>query len=66
MNGVLLVGSGLDFSGISLPFTANDLMVAGVALLGFVGTFVLFAMAFKVAPKLITLIMNSFRSGGKA
>lgn len=58
--------SGLDFSGISLPFSASDLLTAGVSLLGVVGAFVLLAMAFKVVPKLITLIMNAFRSGKNA
>lgn len=51
----------LDLTGITLPFTATDLLTAGAALLGLVGLFVLLAMAFKVAPKLIELIMNAFK-----
>lgn len=57
----------LDFTGITLPFTANDLLSAGVSLLGVVGAFVLLALAFKVVPKLISLVVGAFRtSGGKA
>lgn len=57
----------LDFSGISLPFTANDMLTAGVALLGVVGGIVLLAIAFQVVPKLIGLIFSAFRSArGKA
>lgn len=55
----------VDFAGITLPFTAQDLLTAGVGLLGVVGAFVLLALAFKVVPKLISLIMGSFR-GSKA
>ena len=55
--------AGLDFSGITIPFSASDLLTAGVSLLGVVGAFVLLAMAFKVVPKLVSLIMSSFRSG---
>ena len=51
----------LDLTGVNLPFTASDLLGAGAALLGLVGLFVLLAMAFKVAPKLIDLIMNAFK-----
>lgn len=54
----------VDFSGITLPFTANDLLSAGVGLLGVVGAFVLLALAFKVVPKLITLVVGAFRSSG--
>jgi len=56
---------GINFSGITLPFTAQDLLTAGVGLLGVVGAFVLLALAFRVVPKLISLIMGSFK-GSKA
>lgn len=56
----------LDFTGITLPFTANDLLTAGVSLLGVVGAFVLLALAFKVVPKLISLVVGAFRTSGKA
>jgi len=56
---------GIDFTGITLPFTAQELLTAGVGLLGVVGAFVLLALAFRVVPKLISLIMGSFK-GSKA
>lgn len=55
-----------DFSGITLPFTSNDMLTAGVALLGVVGGIVLLAIAFRVVPMLISLIFSAFRSGKKA
>jgi len=55
----------IDFAGITLPFTAQELLTAGVGLLGVVGAFVLLALAFRVVPKLISLIMGSFK-GSKA
>lgn len=60
--------AGLDFAGITLPFTASDLLSAGVGLLGVVGAFVLLGLAFAVAPKLVGLIVGAFKraSGGKA
>ena len=54
--------AGLDFSGITLPFTAADLLTAGVALLGVVGSFLLLALAFKVVPYLFGLIRGAFGS----
>lgn len=54
----------LDFTGITLPFSANDLLTAGVALLGVVGVFVLLGLAFKVVPKLISLIVGAFTASG--
>ncbi|MEF7566328.1 hypothetical protein V4V35_25395 [Bacillus infantis] len=56
----LAVGAAIDFTGISLPFSVNDLVGSGNALLGLVGTFVLLGMAFIFVPKLIGLIRNSF------
>lgn len=53
----------LDLTGITLPFTAGDLLSAGVALLGVVGTFVLLGLAFKVVPKFVALIVNAFVGG---
>ena len=52
----------INFAGITLPFTADELLTAGVGLLGVVGAFVLLALAFRVVPKLISLIFGAFRS----
>ncbi|MGG0718385.1 hypothetical protein ABE096_12445 [Robertmurraya massiliosenegalensis] len=57
-------GSNLvDLTGITLPFTVNDMVTAGMALLGVVGAFVLLGLAFRFVPKIITVIFSAFRSG---
>jgi hypothetical protein len=56
----LAVGAALDFTGVTLPFSVDDLVGSGNALLSLVGTFVLLGMAFVFVPKLIGLIRNSF------
>jgi hypothetical protein len=56
----------IDFSGITLPFTASDLLSAGVGLLGVVGLFVLLGLAFPMAVKMIKVIRQSFGQGGRA
>jgi hypothetical protein len=57
---------GIDFSGISLPFAATDLLSSGVGLLGVVGGFVLLALAFPMVMKLIAVIKRSFGQSGRA
>lgn len=57
--------TGLDFSGITLPFSASDLLSAGVSLLGVVGAFILLGLAFSMAPKLFQLIRQAFGGGGR-
>lgn len=56
----------IDFSGITIPFSAGDLLSAGVGLLGVVGAFILLGLAFVMVKKLIGLIVNAFKtaSGG--
>lgn len=56
----------IDFTGITLPFTANNLLSSGVGLLGVIGGFVLLAMAFPLVGKLIRTIKSSFGQGGRA
>jgi uncharacterized membrane protein len=55
--------TGIDWSGLSLPFSVSDLISSGNGLLGMVGTFVLLALAFIFVPKVISLIRRSFSSG---
>lgn len=52
----------LDFGKVVLPFTAGDMLAAGVALVKVVGPIVLLALAFVVAPKIIALIKNALGS----
>lgn len=56
----------LDFAGIVLPFTAGDMLSAGVALVKVVGPIVLLALAFVVAPKVIKLIKGALGSSKTA
>lgn len=53
----------IDFTGITLPFSASDLLSSGVGLLGVVGGFILLAMAFPLVGKLIAIIKRSFGNG---
>lgn len=57
---------GIDFTGISIPFNAGDLLSSGVGLLGVVGGFVLLALAFPMVGKLIGVIKRSFSSNKAA
>ncbi|TRM08765.1 hypothetical protein FH966_14780 [Lentibacillus cibarius] len=52
--------TGIDWSGLSLPFDVGDLITSGNGLLGLVGSFVLLGLAFVFVPKIIGLIRNSF------
>lgn len=56
----------LSFSGITLPFTAGDLLSAGVELMTVVGPIILLALAFIVAPKVIQLIRQALGGARKA
>lgn len=59
-------GALLDFSGVSLPFTAGQMMTAGMSLIGLVAAFVLLNLAFQFVPKFTAMILSSFRGGKKA
>lgn len=58
--------TGLDFSGITLPFSAGDLLTAGVALLGVVGAILLLRLSFVIVPKLINLIVGAIGGARRA
>lgn len=51
----------VDFSGIALPFSASDLLSAGVSLLSVVGPYVLLGMAFLIVPLLVGLVVRAFK-----
>lgn len=68
MTGTLLTASaaaGIDFTGISLPFTVNDMITVSMGLLGVVGIFVLLGLALKFVPKWIALAYQAIAGGGK-
>lgn len=54
--------TGVDFSGVSLPFSAGDVLGAGVDLLGVVGGLVLLGIALAFTPKLIALVRTAVGS----
>ncbi|MEB8829866.1 hypothetical protein P4H56_28460 [Bacillus cereus] len=55
----------LDLTGVKLPFSVSDVVVGSMSLVGIVAGFVMLGLAFKLAPKFISLFLNSFRTGGK-
>ena len=61
----LLTATTLDFTGVTLPFTTNQMMVAGMSLLAIVAGFVLLNLAFQFVPKFIGMIRSSWSGGGK-
>jgi hypothetical protein len=62
--GTTPVSNAIDFSGISLPFSVNDLLGSSMGLLGIVGSFVLLGLAIVYVPKLIGVIRASANSKG--
>ncbi|CDQ42109.1 hypothetical protein [Virgibacillus salexigens] len=56
----MTIGAAIDWTGLSMPFSVTDLVASGNGLLGFIGSFVLLALAFVFVPKMIALIRNSF------
>ncbi len=57
---------GVDFSGVTLPFNASDLLSSGTGLLGVVGGLVLLGLAFPIVAKLISIIRTAVSNRGKA
>ncbi|WAI30002.1 hypothetical protein [Staphylococcus aureus] len=55
----------LDLTGVKLPFSVGDVVTGSMSLVGIVAGFVILGLAFKIAPKFISLFLNSFRTGGK-
>lgn len=54
----------IDFSGIKLPFTLNEVLSVSMGLLGIVSLFVLLGLAFKFVPKWIGLAFTAISGGG--
>lgn len=53
---------GVDFSKVTLPFSATDLLSSGVSLMGVFGGFILLGLAIAFTPKLIGLIRSAAQS----
>lgn len=56
----------IDFTGVSLPFDAGDLLSSSMGLLGVVGGFVLLGLAIVFVPKIISVIRSAASTRGKA
>lgn len=55
----------VDFTGVSLPFDAADLLSSAMGLLGVVGPFVLLGLAIVFTPKIIGVIRNAANTRGR-
>jgi hypothetical protein len=55
----------IDFTGITLPFDAGDLLSTGMGLLQVLGPFVLLGLAIVFTPKIISLIRSAAATKGK-
>ncbi|WP_458414535.1 hypothetical protein ACNQFZ_06620 [Schinkia sp. CFF1] len=56
----------IDFSGVTLPFNATDLLQSAMGLVGLVGTFVLLGVAIAFAPRIVSFIKGAITSRSKA
>lgn len=54
----------IDFSGVTLPFTVNDMLSAAMNLVKLFGPFVLLGLAVAFAPKIINLFRKGASAGG--
>jgi len=52
-------GMTLDFSGVTIPFTAGEILTAAVQLMTVLGPFVLLGLAIFFTPKLIQLVKQA-------
>jgi hypothetical protein len=55
-----VLGAAIDLSGLSLPFTVQDLIGSANSLLTWVGPFVLLALALGFAPRIVAFIKSVF------
>lgn len=56
----------IDFTGVTLPFDAADLLSSAMGLLGVVGPFVLLGLAIVFTPKIIAVIRNAAGTRGRS
>jgi hypothetical protein len=55
----------IDFTGVTLPFDASDLLTSSMGLVGVVGGFVLLGLAVVFVPKIISVIRSAAATKGK-
>lgn len=64
----MLLGSAtaIDFSGVTMPFSVNDLLNSTMGLVGLVGSFVLLGVAIAFAPRIVSFIKGAITSRSRA
>ncbi|MGG5253532.1 hypothetical protein ACQYAD_08555 [Neobacillus sp. SM06] len=62
---MLTLGAVVDFTGVTLPFSASDLLSSAMGFLGVVGPFVLLGLAIVFVPKIISVIRSAAATKGK-
>ncbi|ANB59408.1 hypothetical protein [Anoxybacteroides amylolyticum] len=62
----MALGAAIDLSGVSLPFTVQDLLSSATSVLTWVSPFVLLGVAIAFAPRLIGFIKSVLPGGKKA
>lgn len=60
-----LLNAGVDFTGVTLPFTSTDLLTSAMGLVGLLGTFILLGIVIGFAPRLIAVIKGAVGQGGR-
>lgn len=56
----------IDFSGVTLPFNATDLLTSSMGILGLLASFVLLGLAFAFVPKIMSAIRAAAASKSKS
>jgi len=56
--------NGIDFSGVTLPFGAGELLDSTMGFIGVLGPFILLGLAVIFTPRIIQVIRNAAASRG--
>lgn len=52
------------FTGITLPFTASEMVSGAFELIGLLGPYIIIALAIMLAPRIISIIKGAIGRGG--
>lgn len=63
---LLGTSAAIDFSGVTMPFSVNDLLNSSMGLIGLVSAFILLGIAIGFAPRIISFIKSAVASRSKA
>lgn len=56
----------IDFTGVTLPFTASDVLTSTMGLIGVVASLVILGIVVGFAPRLVSFIKSAITSRSKA